>query len=371
MFHFNLVMLGIRDKAIFLQSLCNICLVIFVYVGYGLGRVFWWFFACELGGQVLQLLTQASGPYLLAYLSQCRWMFWVRWLMYCLSVNGLLSLLHCYLLQSRISSPYLQLLCDDLKHCFAEFCLEYGKLAECATGSVVGSSVALLAGVQPWLIAPACASPFSTGSMMLPDLTETQPMFSLLVALQTMHPGFEAQDSFNFCIGFCFIPWQTGFPLDLRSSLGIVQFQIFIAGKCARYPIKHGWQQGIVVFRKATLILIVYLVHCLSSTYGIMTNSLPFYFYHMVSEVYVFNRSRLVCDLSCYCIILRKAIPHLVLYQVLIVSYGERIIRCFCLMILRPVSSMPSGLDLVQHLGPIGPLELCLSTYRDFFPLLT
>ena len=330
MYRFSLVMLGMRDQAIFLQSLCNICLVIFVYVGYcGLGSVFWWVFAWELGGQALQLLTRSYGTYLIGYPNQRRWLFWVGWLMYYLPMNELLSPLLCYILQFLNSSIFLHLFCDDLKQCFAEFCLEFGKLVVCAAGSVVGSSVALIAGVQPWLIASDCASQFSPGSMMMPYLTETQLMFRMLVALTVMHSGFKAQNLFIFLLGFCFTRWHCGYPIELRHLLCIVQFQIVTAGICASYPFKHVWHQWPVAFLKETMIPIFYPFPCTSSIYGIITSYLPFYFCRMDIAVYVLYMPSLICAKYCYCIMMRKSIPHLSLYQVMIVSYGERIYKVF------------------------------------------
>jgi len=144
-----------------MQFVYNIFLAMLVCAGYhGKGSAFWWVFAWDLGVHLLQILIRSSRAYFVGYHSQCSWLVWFGWLMYCLQSNELLSPLLFFNLQLLSPSTLLHLFCDDTKHWPAVFYLGFGKMVESATGSAVGSSVAFVEGVQPWLIAPGCMSQF-------------------------------------------------------------------------------------------------------------------------------------------------------------------------------------------------------------------
>jgi len=296
-----------------------------VYVGYyGLGSVFWWTYTVEWGGQVIQPLPRYYGLLLVGYPSQCSWLFWFGWLMYCLLMPELLSPLFGYTLQLLNLSLCLYLFCNDVPQCFVEFFLVYGKLDVCAAGCVVGSSVALFAGVQPWLIAPGSASQVFPGTMMMPYLAETQMMFYILIVLTVLHYEFKTLNMFSFLIGWRFIDWHYGCPLKPRQLMCIVQFQLVNAGIYASCQITYFWHQWPVAFCKAIMLQIFYHLTCIPSTYGFVTSYLPLYLYHMDSIMYFLPLPRIICPKTWYCMMMRQSILHPSVFTGIIDCSGER-----------------------------------------------
>ena len=127
--------------------LCSLFVIFFIamlvsVVYYGKGSVFWWVFLFGgLGSHFLQLLPRFSGAYFVYYHSQCSWLVWFGWLLYCLKSNEILSPLLFFASQLSSLSILLHLFSDDAKCWPTVFCIVIGKLVASAIGSAVGSSV--------------------------------------------------------------------------------------------------------------------------------------------------------------------------------------------------------------------------------------
>jgi len=195
--------------------------------------------------------------------------------MYCLQSNELLSPLLFFDLQLLSLSTLLHLFCDDAKRWPTVFCHVSGKIVESATGSAVGSNVASVEGVQPWLIAPGCMSQSFPWSMMMPSLAETQLLDRLLldtsqegVSLKIMLCVSEFQNLFKLLLVF-YSTWQPYvFLLVLRHILCIVQHQVSPVGIRTGYQSAQGWHQWPLEFIKEAMIQIYYPFLCSPSTCG-------------------------------------------------------------------------------------------------------
>ena len=322
----KLILRGVRDRCTFLFP-CFSCLAMSISAGcYDIGSTFWWVFVLELGDQPLQFLIRSFVKYVVGYLSQCKWLFWIVWMQYCLQVNEPLSPLCYYAFQFIFPFSALYLLCDDNIQWFAGFCLGFGELVVCAVGSVVGSRVALVVSEQPWLIAPSCTAQIFPRSIMRPCLAETQiaVLQSVVQSLATLKLPTMIQNSLHGLLLHCSLSLYCVFMFELRSFKYIVRFQVALVDPSVRPWLLHLWQpRSVRVLANPRMQSPVACIHT-PPTFVSRLSCFPFYSAiasMLLGRLHVLS---IVCIKFYHCSMEKTSIMFPSLYSALISLYGER-----------------------------------------------